>query len=148
MGGGGGGGGGWWHWCRTYYEPTWTSPPENVQRHSCAPPRCQNMVQAQTGESSARPRTSCLPLLGGVRLPVRTALEGNTNRLQRALMCAMADTALPYLHRHLLSHVPNYLRSPCFGRFVPCACSGLCIPCTTRTACVCYDQLMRLALVQ
>jgi hypothetical protein len=45
---------------RTYYEPSWTSPPENVQRHSCAPPRCQKMVQAQTGESSARSRTSCL----------------------------------------------------------------------------------------
>ena len=82
------------------------------------------MVQARPGEFLC---AASHVVLDGVRLPVRTALEGNIDRLRRALMCAMADTALPYFDTccHEFANAPNSFAI--LRRFVHCACSGLCI---------------------
>ena len=72
-------------------------------------PALPKMVQAQPGEFLC---AASHVVLDGVRLPVRTALEGNIDRLRRALMCAMADTALPYFDTccHLFTNAPNCVR--------------------------------------
>ena len=72
-------------------------------------PALPKMVQAQPGEFLC---AASHVVLDGVRLPVRTSLEGNIDRLRRALMCAMADTALPYFDTccHLFTNAPNCVR--------------------------------------
>ena len=95
------------------------------------------MVQARPGEFLC---AASHVVLDGVRLPVRTALEGNIDRLRRALMCAMADTALPYFDTccHEFANAPNCVRH--FAEVRPLCVLWVvhCIPrsSTARHACV------------
>ena len=87
---------------RTYYEPTWTSPPENVQRHSCVARKWCRRKLASPLRGLARRACHCLAVCGSLCTSCWKEILIVYNGLSRAPWRTQRC-----IHRHLLSHVPT-----------------------------------------